>query len=311
MTSDARLASVLERRRRALVQSLEGAQVGETEAIHQLRVATRRLREVLPLLVGGPHPRRVKKLARRVRALTRSLGPVRELDVAAASLATHAARLETPVQIEALTESLARRRARAFVVFENVVGDPTRVAKLVNRLAELSGTPASDGDPSQWRRELARRVDTRAKGLRSAIETAGALYVADRLHALRLATKKLRYALELADECRIGRVRSMVRTLKTNQDLLGRLHDFDVLVGLVRRHRATEGQVREALITTLDHQCRVLHAEFLRDRERLIAVADAAADHLVEAVSAADTERVAPRRRVAVPRVKTRRRMVR
>ena len=51
----------------------------DPEAVHQARVASRRLREVLPIVLapGG----RTERLRRTVRRLTRTLGPVRELDV--------------------------------------------------------------------------------------------------------------------------------------------------------------------------------------------------------------------------------------
>ena len=64
-------------------RSLPAARAGEVSAIHQARVATRRLREALPLVARGAPGR---KLARAVRRLTRALGPVRELDVALLTL---------------------------------------------------------------------------------------------------------------------------------------------------------------------------------------------------------------------------------
>src|SRR3954469_7872773 len=62
----------------ALGRALPGAKGGDTRSVHQARVATRRLREALPLLGGS----KGEKLSRAARKLTRALGPVRELDVA-------------------------------------------------------------------------------------------------------------------------------------------------------------------------------------------------------------------------------------
>ena len=53
---------------------------GDAGAVHRARVATRRLREILPMLEA--HRRATRKLRRDLRAVTRALGPVRELDVA-------------------------------------------------------------------------------------------------------------------------------------------------------------------------------------------------------------------------------------
>ena len=74
---------MIRQRLAALTRMLPGAHAGEVTAIHQARVATRRLREALPLVARGSSGR---KVARIVRRLTRSLGPVRELDVALQTL---------------------------------------------------------------------------------------------------------------------------------------------------------------------------------------------------------------------------------
>src|SRR5215212_5716963 len=54
---------------------------GETKALHKARVASRRIREVLPVVAASSPKPKVKKLKRRLRELTQSLGPIRELDV--------------------------------------------------------------------------------------------------------------------------------------------------------------------------------------------------------------------------------------
>src|SRR3954466_13282746 len=54
---------------------------GETEALHKTRVASRRIREALPVVGVHAPGSKVKKLRRKLRDLTRYLGPIRELDV--------------------------------------------------------------------------------------------------------------------------------------------------------------------------------------------------------------------------------------
>ena len=55
------------------------------------------------------------------------------------------------------------------------------------------------------------------------------MYAAEQLHAVRIDTKKLRYALELIADARIAAVRPLVNTLKRAQDTLGKLHDLQVI----------------------------------------------------------------------------------
>src|SRR5688500_14137189 len=74
---------LIRQRLNVLTRSLTGAQKGDVEQLHQARVATRRLREALPLVASGA---RGRKMARTMRRLTRALGPVRELDVALLTL---------------------------------------------------------------------------------------------------------------------------------------------------------------------------------------------------------------------------------
>src|SRR6476620_3261856 len=70
---------LLQQRVTAIRRMLPGARDGDVRAVHQARVATRRLREALPLIDAGKAGRRLGRVAR---SLTGVLGPVRELDVA-------------------------------------------------------------------------------------------------------------------------------------------------------------------------------------------------------------------------------------
>src|SRR5438477_5137759 len=69
---------------------------GETEALHKARVASRRIREALPVVGASAAPDKVKKLRRKMRSLTRYLGPIRELDVELALLEREAAADDVP-----------------------------------------------------------------------------------------------------------------------------------------------------------------------------------------------------------------------
>ena len=76
----------------------------------------------------------------------------------------------------------------------------------------------------QWRGVLAARLMRRAKDLGAALEDAGPLYVPERLHNVRIATKKLRYALEIARDAGVTAATPLVKLLKRHQERLGHLH---------------------------------------------------------------------------------------
>ena len=54
---------------------------GDDTGVHQARVASRRLREAVPVLTPGVKGTKAKKARGKIRRLTQALGTVRELDV--------------------------------------------------------------------------------------------------------------------------------------------------------------------------------------------------------------------------------------
>ena len=268
----------LSRRLQVLDRNLPAAVgPGDVEAVHRSRVASRRLREALPVMhaeTGGPALRKGRKA---VRGLTRLLGGVRELDVSLAIL--EELKRENP----ALAASIDR--VRVFVDRERLQRrdemlrgveelGPEKLRKRLTALAETEGLA-----PVAERRErLRRRLPPRVAGVAQAMDAAGSLYAFDRLHRLRIAVKKLRYLLELVHEvARVGTLR-LVRRLREVQDLLGRLHDLEVLAGFTRTTvgvHPTHGPELRALLDVIERETRERHAEYLRLAPRLAAVLEA------------------------------------
>jgi CHAD domain-containing protein len=120
----------------------------------------------------------------------------------------------------------------------------------------------------------------RASRLREAIDTAGAVYLPERLHVVRLAAKKLRYALELVAEMS-GASTPELAALKRAQDILGRMHDRQMLIDRVRQEQAsltppdlTVWRDLDALVGSLEDDCRRLHARYMRGRVGLEAITE-------------------------------------
>jgi CHAD domain-containing protein len=155
---------------------------------------------------------------------------------------------------------------------------PERVFQIV----EAEGPDPTDAEALHaGRARLSSRLVARAGGLRAAMDHAGQLYLADRLHAVRISAKKLRYALELAGEAGVAATARAVATLKRAQDLLGRWHDLEIVMREVRVVLANTpaldgrtGRGLETLLRGLERECRRLHASYLTRRpslERLCA----------------------------------------
>src|SRR4029453_1526495 len=84
-----------------------------------------------------------------------------------------------------------------------------------------------------------RAVYEKRRSARPSIAAVGALYAPERLHDVRLAVKKLRYTSELVAEVTPRRLDTDIATLKGAQDLLGRLHDLEMLIGRAREVQAS------------------------------------------------------------------------
>jgi CHAD domain-containing protein len=266
------------RRVRALERDLPGALDHDDDALHRSRVASRRLREILPVLglerVPGGEPAG-EKAKKRVRRVTRALGSVRELDVALGIL--DEVQRAYPDLAEVVTAARAGveedRRARRDEM-AGQLGDvqaEALVADLASLEEHVGQEPASARAAS-----LRRRLDRRLDRLDAAIEAAGALYAFDRLHMVRIAIKQLRYTLELTHELGGVPTRRLVTRLKQFQDLLGRQHDLEVVAGYVRRLGGT-GQGRFAsdvqrVLRVLERETRELHAEYLAGVNLLVDV---------------------------------------
>src|SRR6185436_382193 len=157
-------------------------------------------------------------------------------------------------------------------------------AKLDRRLqgvrqALMHAVPARHG----WRGALAVRVARRARRLARAMDEAGQIYAAQALHEVRIASKKLRYALEIADESGAAPCKDAVRTLKRVQDTLGRLHDLQVLqhhaaaVGATpRRRRTIPDEALAALTRLVEDECRHLHGRYVKALPSLAEVVETA-----------------------------------
>lgn len=292
----------------ALVATLTGhldtARAGEVVGVHQARVASRRLREALPLAAVSAGAVTVRRARRAVRGLTRALGPVREMDVALGLLDDlQAAHPSLSEPIEATRVLVTAERAARRDVMIPALAPGTVGAALDAIAAAREGVLARD---RPWRGGLARRVVARGRDLAGAVDRAGILYNPDALHAVRIAAKKLRYALELAIELRMARAARAVRVLRRMQDLLGEMHDYQVLSRFAAEAAAqgTALLVRgeQQLVLLLLRKCLRIHAQYLRLRPGLTAAAEDAVGRFGALVAAPRPRRPRRRRRSRSPR---------
>jgi CHAD domain-containing protein len=275
------LACLLRRARAGLVRHLRAARTGDVRGVHRARVASRRLRELLPI-VDASLGRRTPDVRRDVRRVTRALGPVREMDVTRAVLADARARHDWPADVLMRVDRTceAARAGRRHDLDVRLSRDG--VADLPQRLAALDATLVASGADERAGALLASRLRRRARAMRDAIAGVGTLYVPDALHAVRIAGKKLRYSLEIGHDAAGLAAGAPLEELKTVQELLGGLHDLQV-AQLWMQATATEPGVGRETIRTLTACDRALEAE-CRERHAVFLTGQAHLGQLVETV---------------------------
>jgi CHAD domain-containing protein len=271
---------LLARRAGALKRHLAGARDGDARDVHQARVASRRLREAVPVLTLGVKRSRAGKARRKIRRLTKALGTVRELDVTLHLLDELTAKETLPrlALEEVRAHVVAERDHRRAVMLRRL--DRVNVEKLDRRLASV-GAALAESQSEAWRSALGSRLMKRQKALRAAIADAGQLYAEEKLHQVRIASKKLRYAIELAADAGVKSAAAPLRAIKRAQDTLGRLHDLQILqqhVAAVQAasagHPPPHGGL-DVVSRALEDECRHLHAAYVAMSPKLEAVLDA------------------------------------
>ena len=180
------------------------ADPADAEALHDLRVALRRLRSTLRALapLTGPMPARA---LRRLRKAARRTGPARDLEVFEAWLGEAGERLPAPWRgaHDWLGERVARRKAEALA--EVHAGAVPRVRRAVASLSHrLTGperpartaAPAAGGAPHAFGPALAGLLRAQAVALREAVRAVVGSDDVAGIHRVRIEGKRLRYLVE-------------------------------------------------------------------------------------------------------------------
>ena len=273
--------ALLRQRLVSLLKAMPAAQAGDHASVHQARVASRRLRQALPLLGVRADADALDRADRRVRRITRALGPVRELDVTLLLLGELARRRAAPMRAiarmrEAVTEERQRRRREMLAAIK-----PSKLNKLRKQLVQVAAPESERPETRSALAEANSQAAARAAQLKGAIERAGGIYLADRLHRVRVAAKKLRYALEIQRELTGSRSTTNLNKLKVQQDLLGRMHDLEMLIDRARiaqaalapRDRRGMAELK-TLVRVLEEECRAGHAAYMHTRPALLKMCD-------------------------------------
>jgi CHAD domain-containing protein len=218
-----------------------GARLGDDiEELHDMRVASRRLRAALALFADHL-PAEAARLRPELAWIGGTIGAVRDLDVQLEQLDEWADALPEPDRepLDRLRALLDHARTEARSEMLRSLDSP-RYERFVRRFGAMlrsrSGTrtpPALAVAPDL--------VEQRHRALRKARRRIGDDAEPDAYHRLRIAGKRFRYALEFVSEVYPGETKRLVTRTVALQDLLGAYQDADVAIVRLRDLAAERG----------------------------------------------------------------------
>jgi CHAD domain-containing protein len=223
-----------------------GSRLGvDPECVHDMRVASRRLRMALQVLAAAIPEEPRARFAEDLRFVGRALGRVRDLDVGLERVARMRAEggAEERDSLAVFAADLDIRRGRRRLELVEAF-DSERFAGLVTAAREWvvagpaapSAVEAGGGAPAFY--AAARLVAEAERAVEAAYVEAEREMAAEALHALRLAAKRLRYTLEFLAPVMGGGAgggaSARAKRIARFQDFLGAHQDA---VGLLRRLR--------------------------------------------------------------------------
>ncbi|HLM60195.1 MAG TPA: CHAD domain-containing protein [Pyrinomonadaceae bacterium] len=248
----------------------------DIEGVHQMRVAIRRLRsalrDFLPLLKKRP----LQKTRKNLKRIADRLGAVRDQDVAILALEQLQSngeidRVDSPVK-EGIELMLAERRLQRETVQAKLIK-----ALDADDLAKLKADFAVALEKAARKKKSDRIISFNeagraavASGLNELYDLGASLYEpfkTEDLHEMRIAAKRLRYAVELFTACWGASIEPFAEEIAKMQGFLGEVHDCDIWIesmgGRLRR-----GQ-ENAAANGNDYQTAAwLLSEFVRKRTK-------------------------------------------
>ncbi|UFS71748.1 CHAD domain-containing protein [Geomonas sp. RF6] len=228
----------------------------DAEDIHDLRVASRRLREGIALFSPCFPAGNFAKLEKQVKKVTRLLGTLRNTDEAILffqSLTPEEMGEGAPLQPELLDalgkeQKVARKKVKRGL--KDFPPQPLRDEYHTARDRPII-FEESERDPFMEIREYARDgILARAASVAELVPVAMEEKEGAAQHQLRIAIKRERYRLEIIAPLLHRDYDELHSTLKKYQEVLGKLHDMDVFSEMAR-DRAEEGERTEALLAAI------------------------------------------------------------
>lgn len=207
----------------------------DIEYIHRMRVASRRLRTALPFFRQCLPARKLANWEKEIRAITRSLGAARDSDVQLALLEGIYRGAPQPQQrpgLQRLALRLYQRRARLQTRVLAAL-DSLESSRALDQLeAAVAPQAARESEVYIYTPALYQlghqSISTALDDFLTYSDIVDKPEEVEKLHAMRIAAKHLRYSLEIFAPLYPDELKRFTGVLRKAQDSLGDIHDCDV-----------------------------------------------------------------------------------
>ena len=229
----------------------------DPDTIHDLRVWSRRLQQVLRVIRPSVDVPKRKKMLRLLRRVRRAVGPCRNLDVNLGLIRDRRQQASAAAVQRAWTEVHDELQAKRDALIDSARRDiaPHDLFHFIARAQALIAAADSDADPKVILESvIAKSMAAWQEAFAAAQEQRDKVG----LHRLRIAGKRLRYRVELLAELGENKAKPLVEKLKELQNALGDWHDRAVLIeyvaGFIGRANflADHPDIGRALLTEME-----------------------------------------------------------
>jgi CHAD domain-containing protein len=212
----------------------------DNEELHDMRVATRRMRTAFDVFGPAFDPKIMKRFLKGLRAIGRTLGGVRDMDVIVEHALNYRAEIEENARfgldplINSWKHLMDKKRSK---MVRHLQSEEYHIFKeSFNIFLQAPDHDEVVGENMVMNPQLRDVVPVLVYGRYAAVRTYETILPTasiPQLHALRIEFKKFRYVLEYFREILGDKIGQAISEIKRIQDHLGELHDIDVACQLV------------------------------------------------------------------------------
>lgn len=238
----------------------------DPEGVHSMRVASRRLRGAMRDFMPYLRQRGLTSVLKRAKSVAAALGEVRDQDVAI--IALEKIQKEAPDALSAALQQLvderkelrneSREKLSSILIASEMKEAKTEfMSRIEKATAVRKGSGGAQSQPT-YSKMAATVILERLKELEKLSESLYQPFEIEALHDMRIGAKRLRYAMELFQQCWGRSLQTFAKSAAKLQTALGDLHDCDDWIeSLGKRISQARNQKRDdqvaAFIWLLSH----------------------------------------------------------